>query len=117
MLAYFLAIAVAVVSLTLYLTAFFRPQIHRQDDFLWSGLGLFSALIFWICAGRITGAVLLGESALVIIAIAFIWENRQLRQAITTSTNSNQALEGFSILSLIASLFTKLTDLTKPKSV
>lgn len=117
MLAYFLAIAVALVSLTLYLTAFFRPQIHRQDDFLWSGLGLFSALTLWICAGRITGAVLLGQLALVTITIAFIWENRQLRQAITTSTNSNQALEGFSILSLIASLFTKLTNLTKPKSV
>ena len=115
MLAYFLAILVAFVSLTLYLTAFLRPQIHRQDDFLWSGLGLFYSLTLWICAGRITGAVLLGQLAIVIVVIAFIWENSQLRQTITSGTNSNQALEGFSILSLISSLLSKLPPLNQEK--
>jgi hypothetical protein len=115
MLAYFLAIVVAFVSVTLYLTAFFRSQIHRQDDFLWSGLGLFYALTLWICASRITGAVLLGQLAIVTITIAFIWENRQLRQTITASTESNQALEGFSLLSLILSLLAKLPELIQKK--
>ncbi len=41
MLAYFLAIAAGFVGITLYLTAFLRPKIHRKDDFLWSGLALF----------------------------------------------------------------------------
>ena len=115
MLAYFLAIVVAFVSLTLYLTAFLRPQIHRQDDFLWSGLGLFYSLTIWICAGRITGAVLLGQLAIVIVIVAFIWENSQLRKTITSGSDSNQALEGFSILSLIASLLSKFPSLNQQK--
>lgn len=117
MLAYFLAIAVVFVSITLYLTAFFRPKIHRQDDFLWSSLGLFYALTLWICAERISGAVLLGQLAIVTLAIAFIWENRQLRQVVTTASESNQALEGFSILSLIASLLGKLPQLGQKRTI
>ena len=101
MLAYFLATIMAIISLTLYLNAFIRPKFHRQDDFLWSGLGLFYSLTLWICAGRITGAVLLGQFAVTFIAIAFIWENRQLRKVITANADSNQVLEGFSVLSLM----------------
>jgi hypothetical protein len=50
MLAYILAIAVAVSSLALYLAAFFLPEVHRKNDFIWSGVGLFYALVLWVCA-------------------------------------------------------------------
>ena len=115
MLAYFLATIMAIISLTLYLNAFIRPKFHRQDDFLWSGLGLFYSLTLWICAGRITGAVLLGQFAVTFIAIAFIWENRQLRKVITANADSNQVLEGFSVLSLMLTSLSKLSELTKKK--
>jgi len=62
-LAYLLAIAAALGSFALYISAFFFPEVHRKSDFYWSGLGLFYALVLWVCAGRITGAVLLGQMA------------------------------------------------------
>ena len=112
MLAYFLAIAVAIISIIIYLTAFFSPKIHRQDDFLWSGLGLFYALILWFCAGRITGALLLGQLAAVSIIIAFIWETRKLREAIVAS-ETELKLEGFSILDLILTLLAKIPGFSR----
>ncbi|WP_013321542.1 Ycf66 family protein [Gloeothece verrucosa] len=82
MLPYILAIAIAVYSLILFSQAFFSPVIHRKDDFLWSGIGLFYALVLWLCAGLITGAVLLGQSAAVILIISFGWQIAKLRRAI-----------------------------------
>lgn len=117
MLAYFLAILVAIISLVLYLNAFIRPKIHRKDDFLWSGLGLFYALVLWICAGRITGAILLGQVAGVAVFIAFIWENIRLRAIITAQAESNQVLEGFSVLSFIAQSLIGLSQLGRKKIV
>ncbi|MDY7015406.1 MAG: Ycf66 family protein, partial [Cyanobacteriota bacterium] len=61
MLAYILAIAVAFGSFAFYMAAFFFPEVHRKYDFLWSGVGFFYAFVLWICAGRITGGVLLGQ--------------------------------------------------------
>lgn len=116
MLAYFLATVMAIISLILYLNAFISPKIHRQDDFLWSGLGLFYALTLWVCSGRITGAVLLGQLAIIVVAIAFIWENRQLRKSITADSESNQVLEGVSILSFITFSFGKLSQLSLKKT-
>jgi len=113
MLAYFLAIAIALVSVNLYLTAFIRPKIHRRDDFLWSALGLFYGLTLWVCAGRITGAVLLGQLAIGSVAIAFIWENGKLRKA--WREDETNTLEGFSVLSLILSIFAKTPKLGKKK--
>jgi Ycf66 protein N-terminus len=113
MLAYFLAIMMAIISLTLFFNAFISPKTHRQDDFLWSGLGLFYALILWICSERITGGVLLGQIAGVALTIAFVWENLQLRKTITAESNDNNLLEGFSLLSLIATSMTKMSGQNK----
>jgi hypothetical protein len=79
MLSYILAIAVGLGSLSLYLATFFVPQIHRKDDFILSGLGLFYALVLWTCAGRITGGILLGELASVALLSWFVWETICLR--------------------------------------
>ena len=73
MLSYALAIAVGLSSLILFSTAFLMSDIHRQDDFFWSGVGLFYALVLWFCATRITGSLLLGQTAAVALLISYHW--------------------------------------------
>ncbi|MFM9267420.1 Ycf66 family protein [Tychonema sp. BBK16] len=83
MLAYFLALAVGLGSFSIYIAAFFFPEVHRKKDFAWSGVGLFYALILWACAGRITGALLLGQMAAVALLGWFAWETLSLRRQVT----------------------------------
>ncbi len=83
MLAYFLALAVGLGSFSIYMAAFFFPEVHRKSDFTWSGVGLFYALILWVCAGRITGALLLGQMAGVAMLGWFAWETLTLRRQVT----------------------------------
>ncbi|HIK28647.1 MAG: Ycf66 family protein [Oscillatoriaceae bacterium SKW80] len=85
MLAYILAITVLVGSFIYYMSAFFFPEVHRKGDFIWSGVGLFYALVLWFCAGRITGAVLLGQIASVALIVWFGWQTLQLRRQVTPS--------------------------------
>lgn len=96
MLAYFLAIAIGLGSLILYLTAFFSPKIHRQDDFLWSGVGLFYALALWVCAGQMRGGVLLGQAAAALLLLVLGWQTLQLRRALAYPERQAD-LEGFSL--------------------
>jgi hypothetical protein len=83
MLTHILAIAVGLGSFTLYMAAFFFPEVHRKYDFIWSGVGLFYALVLWVCAGRITGGVLLGQVASVALLGWFGWQSLQLRRELT----------------------------------
>ncbi|AFZ09255.1 Ycf66 family protein [Oscillatoria nigro-viridis PCC 7112] len=83
MLAYILALAVGLGSFSIYMAAFFFPEVHRKSDFTWSGVGLFYALILWACAGRITGALLLGQMAGVAMLGWFAWETLTLRRQVT----------------------------------
>ena len=104
MLAYVLAIAVGLSSLVLFLTAFSKSDIHHKDDFLWSGVGLFYALVLFLCANRITGSVLLGQVAAVALVISFNWQNLKLRKAIA-NPEKQVDLESFSITELLGGLF------------
>ena len=106
MLAYILAIAVGLASLSLYLSAFFLPELHRKDDFLWSGVGLFYALVLWVCAGRITGGVLLGQSASVTLVLCFGWQTLRLRRAIALPDETTN-ITGFSFLVWLQNRFQK----------
>lgn len=83
MLAYLLALVVALGSLAIYLSAFFFPEIHRKNDFIWSGVGLFYALVLWIFAPRITGGLLLGHVASVALLVWFGWQTLSLRRQLT----------------------------------
>ena len=83
MLAYLLALVVAAGSLVFYLAAFFLPEIHRRLDFIWSGVGVFYALVLWSCAGRLTGAVLLGQMASVALLGGLAWQTLALRREMT----------------------------------
>jgi len=97
MLSYALAIAVALSSLVLFSTAFLMSDIHRQDDFLWSGVGLFYALVLWFCARNITGAVLLGQTAAATLLVSYNWQTLKLRKAVANPERAT-AIANFSLL-------------------
>jgi Ycf66 protein N-terminus len=80
MLAYILAVLVGTGSVGLYLSAFFFPEIHRKQDFIWSGAGFFYALILWIYARQETGGILLGQTTSVVLLGWLAWQNLQLRR-------------------------------------
>ena len=103
MLPYALAIAVGLSSSVLFLTAFFLKDIHRQDDFFWSGIGLFYALVLWFCATSITGAVLLGQLAAVALLLAYFWQVIKLRGAIA-NPEQQASLDSFSVLNSLKNL-------------
>ena len=113
MLAYILAIAVGLASLSLYLSAFFLPELHRKDDFLWSGVGLFYALVLWICAGRMTGSVLLGQGAAVSLVLCFGWQTLRLRRAIAHPDDKTD-VTGFSLLTWVQNRFKKSSPPVTP---
>lgn len=83
MLVYILALLVGSGSVGLYLAAFLFPEVHRRFDLIWSGVGCFYALVLWVCAGRITGAVLLGQVASVALLGWLGWQTLSLRRAQT----------------------------------
>ncbi|WP_088239488.1 Ycf66 family protein [Calothrix rhizosoleniae] len=82
MLAHILALAVAIGSIAIYLAAFFFPEVHRKNDFIWSGVGLFYGLVLWVFARRITGGLLLGHVASVALLGWFGWQTISLRRQI-----------------------------------
>ncbi len=82
MLAYFLALAVGLGSFALYMAAFFFPEVHRKHDLAWSGVGLFYALVLWVCAGQIRGGLLLGQLAAVALLGWFVWQTLSLRRQV-----------------------------------
>lgn len=80
MLAHILALTVGLLSFVLYMSAFFFPEVYRKSDLTWSGIGLFYALVLWVCAGRITGGVLLGQTASVALLGWLGWQTINLRR-------------------------------------
>jgi hypothetical protein len=83
MLAYILASIVGLGSIAIYLAAFFFPEIHRKNDFIWSGVGLFYALMLWIFGPNLSGWLLLGHVASVALLLWFGWQTLSLRRQLT----------------------------------
>ncbi|MGB2926511.1 MAG: Ycf66 family protein [Limnothrix sp.] len=115
MLAQVLAIAVALGSTLLFLTAFIFPKLHRQDDFFWSAVGLFYALVLWVCAGQIVGAILLGQLASVVLLGWFAWETLRLRQAIIDPSKIPN-LNKVSLIGYVKQSFNKPKPVVAPKT-
>jgi Ycf66 protein N-terminus len=80
MLAYILAVSVGASSVGLYIAAFFFPELHRKQDFIWSGVGFFYALTLWIYAREVTGGILIGQTASVALLGWFAWQTFKLRR-------------------------------------
>lgn len=110
MLAYVLALVVGLGSFGLYMAAFFFPEVHRKNDFIWSGIGLFYALVLWVCAGRITGGVLLGQTASVALLGWLGWQTLTLRRQITPIGQQTA-------LPTPEEVKTTLTNLTNPETL
>lgn len=122
MLAYVLALVISLGSLAIFLAAFFFPEVHRKEDFIWSGVGLFYALVLWVCAGRITGGVLLGQMASVALLGWFGWQTLSLRRALALpeqrtpiSPELQAKLKGTSLGGLGQTLQQPITNLLKKK--
>ncbi len=79
MLTYILALMVIVASAGLYSATFVLPEVSRKNDLAWSGVGLFYGLVLWVCAGRITGGVLLGQMASVGLIGWLGWQTIEAR--------------------------------------
>jgi hypothetical protein len=71
---------VALGSLGLYLSRFFLPEVQRKNDAIWSGVGLFYALILWANGDRIKGGLLLGQMASVALIVWLGWQTLQQRR-------------------------------------
>jgi len=90
MLAFVLALVVGLGSLAIYIAAFFFPEIHRKNDFIWSGVGLFYALVLWVFAPRLSGGLLLGHVASVALLVWFGWQTLSLRRQLTPQAQQTQ---------------------------
>ena len=114
MLAFILAIAVGIASLFFFFSAFFAPKLHRKDDFLWSGVGLFYAATLWICSQRMTGGVLLGQIAAATLVLSFAWQTVKLRVALA---NPEKIAEqpNFSLLDWLAGGLSRKKAVPKSK--
>jgi Ycf66 protein N-terminus len=80
MLAYILAVLVGAGSVSLYAAAFLLPEIHRKNDFIWSGVGLFYALFLWLYAHQVTGGILVGQTSSVLLMGWFAWQIVKMRR-------------------------------------
>lgn len=114
MLAYVLALAVGLGSFAIYLAAFFFPEVHRKNDFIWSGVGLFYALVLWICAGRITGSLLLGQVASVALLGWSVGQTLSLRRQ-TPQSQTLSSTEEVKIPAKLSNLplFNKISQIGK----
>jgi hypothetical protein len=75
-----LAGIVGLGSVTLYLAAFFFPEVHRRHDFFWSGVGGFYALVLWLDADQITPTELVGHLASLSLMGWLGWQTLTLRR-------------------------------------
>jgi hypothetical protein len=96
-------------SIAVYLTAFFFPEIHRKNDFIWSGVGLFYALVIWIFARRISGGLLLGHVASISLLYWFGWQTFSLRRQVTPATQQTPVPSTEQLQSTITEQVNKLS--------
>ena len=89
MLARILALAVVIISILIYFAAFFFPEVHRKNDFIWSGMGLFYGMVLWIFARQITGGLLLGHIASVILLSGLSCQIMYLRYQVVSQKQQN----------------------------
>lgn len=94
MLTFLLALLVGLGSLALYLSGFLYPEVYRKNDLIWSGVGLFYALVLLVCGDRITGGVLLGQMASVSLIGWFAWQTLDARLGHTPSTEELKSKVG-----------------------
>ncbi|RUR78322.1 Ycf66 family protein [Chlorogloeopsis fritschii PCC 9212] len=111
MLAYILALVVGFGSIAIYMAAFFFPEIHRKNDFIWSGVGLFYALMLWVFAPRLSGWLLLGHAASVALLVWFGWQTLSLRRQLTPKVQQTPVPTTQEVQTTIEEQVSKLSSL------
>ncbi len=91
MLTYLLAFTIALASIGLYAMTFFVPSFKREQDLIASGVGLFYALVLWICAGQVRGGLLLGQMASVALIGWLGWQAFETRWGGLSAAEKDQA--------------------------
>ncbi|NJN61232.1 MAG: hypothetical protein HC795_06635 [Coleofasciculaceae cyanobacterium RL_1_1] len=95
------------------MAAFFFPEVYRKGDFIWSGVGIFYAIVLWFCAGQATGAELLGETASVALIFSLGGQLLALRRQKTPS-NQQTSTEAIDTAKKKGGLFGGFGKKTKP---
>jgi hypothetical protein len=114
MLTYLLAFAIALASIGLYAMTFFLPAFKREQDLIWSGVGLFYALVLWLCAGQVRGGLLLGQMASVALIGWLGWQAFETRWGGLSAAEKDQAKVLTEIKEKFSSInFGKLGDQAK----
>jgi hypothetical protein len=113
MLAYILALAVAIGSFGIYIAAFFFPEIGRKNDIYWSGVGLFYALVLWVCAKQITGGLLLGQVAGVVLLGWFAFQTLYLRRQLTPQQQQTAVPSAAQVSSSVQEQVAKISPLQR----
>ncbi len=116
MLAYILAVLVGTGSVGLYIAAFFFPEIHRKQDFIWSGVGFFYALTLWIYARQSMGGIVVGQTASVALVGWFAWQTLKLRRQLVPANQQTPLPDTTKIKQQLGLKPTTLTPTTPPKS-
>lgn len=80
---YILVWIISLGSLGLYLMAYLFPEVHRKNDFIWGGVGLFYALILLAYAKTMPGGLLIGQIASVSLIVWLGQQTLRQRQLLT----------------------------------
>ncbi|MGD1850056.1 MAG: Ycf66 family protein [Cyanophyceae cyanobacterium] len=86
MLAKLLAGLVVLGSVGWYGLAWVFPALSRRYDVALAGAGLFYGLVLWVCAGQVTGAIALGQVAILGLLGAMGYQVLQLRVGVAEET-------------------------------
>lgn len=115
MLTYVLVWIIGFGSLGLYLAAYLFPEVHRKNDFIWGGVGLFYALILWANAKTIPGGLLVGQIASVSL---IVWLGQQtLRQRASLAPPDAQRPDPGSVSGRLRGLVIQIWKLIEPPIV
>ncbi|MGF1603950.1 MAG: Ycf66 family protein [Thermosynechococcaceae cyanobacterium] len=112
MLTYVLVWMISLGSLGLYLIAYLFPEIHRKNDLIWGGVGLFYGLILAANAKTMPGGLLVGQIASV--SLIFWLGQQMLSQRQLLVTEDIPRLEPGSIRDRIRTLVIQFWNLIEP---
>ncbi|MEM9244971.1 MAG: Ycf66 family protein [Cyanobacteria bacterium P01_F01_bin.153] len=104
-----LAVLVALGSVGWYGLAWMFPALSRRYDVVLAGAGLFYGLVLWVCAGKVTGAIALGQLAILGLLGALGYQVLQLRGG---ATEEMAALpQGAGVMALVGAVRSRVTGL------
>jgi Ycf66 protein N-terminus len=100
-------------SVGTYVIRFFLPELHRKNDVIWSGLGLFYGLMLALYADQIRGGLLLGQMAGVAMQVWFGWQTFALRRAVLAPEQRSPLPDTSGLQKLLTPILATVTTTVK----